>query len=99
MKDSITNLLKVKSLMTLTLTLVFCAGALIQMCTSVEIPQALVQVYMAVVAFYFGTQASKTPNEDSIKYIEDAVINEVEEEEIDQDFSANESAREPQFYE
>lgn len=92
MKDAIVNLLKVKSLMTIILTLVFCAAVLIQMFTSVEIPQPLVTVYIAVVSFYFGTQASKKPNEDSITYTPST-------EELVQNFSADESARESQYYE
>lgn len=92
MKDAIVNLLKVKSLMTLILTLVFCAAVLIQMFTSVEIPQPLVTVYIAVVSFYFGTQTAKKPNEDTIVYVPN--YNEAE-----QEFAPEEAAPEERMYE
>ena len=59
MKDAIINLLKTDSLMTILLTLVFCAGCIIQQITGQAIPQSLENVYMVVVTFYFGYKTGK----------------------------------------
>ena len=72
MKDAIVNLVKTKSIMTLLLTLTFCVGVFISMFMAIEIPPALVNVYMIVVGFYFGTQTGKK-TEDDIKYVEEPV--------------------------
>ena len=48
------NLLSVKSLVTLTLTIVFAVQAL-----RVTISQDFMTVYAVVIAFYFGTQSQK----------------------------------------
>ena len=48
------NLLSVKSLVTLTLTVVFAYMAVTQM-----ISQDFMTVYAVVIAFYFGTQSQK----------------------------------------
>ena len=48
------NLLSVKSLVTLTLTVVFAVMAVRQ-----EISQDFMTVYAVVIAFYFGTQSQK----------------------------------------
>lgn len=54
MKDKIKNLIDVKSLVTLILTVVFailtCKGA---------IPQEFLTIYTTIIAFYFGTQYQK----------------------------------------
>lgn len=54
------NLLKVKSIITLTTTFVFC---LMLICgifmPSVVIPQEFMMVYTTIIAFYFGTQYQK----------------------------------------
>lgn len=55
MKDALVNLLKVKSLVTLLLTITFCA----LMFMGVEIPKPLESIYLMVIGFYFGTQAEK----------------------------------------
>lgn len=71
MKDIIANLLKVKSLITILLTLTFCVGVFINMFMGVEIPPALINVYMVIVGFYFGRQtATSTSNEDILTYHE-----------------------------
>lgn len=49
------NLLSVKSLVTLTLTIVFAVQAL-----RGTISQDFMTVYAVVIAFYFGTQSQKT---------------------------------------
>ena len=58
MKESIAkrlgNLLSVKSLVTLTLTVVFAVMAL-----KGDISQDFMTVYAVVIAFYFGTQSQK----------------------------------------
>ena len=58
MKESIAkrlgNLLSVKSLVTLTLTVVFAVMAL-----KGDISQDFMSVYAVVIAFYFGTQSQK----------------------------------------
>lgn len=48
------NLLKVKTLLTLALTWVFCSLA-----KSGSIPTEYITIYTMVVGFYFGTQAKK----------------------------------------
>ena len=49
------NLLRVKSLVTLTLTAVFAVMAVRQ-----DISQEFMTIYAVIIAFYFGTQASLT---------------------------------------
>ncbi len=55
MKERFANLLTVKSIMTLALTLVFCVLAL---CGTISGGEFL-SIFTMVVAFYFGTQATK----------------------------------------
>jgi len=59
MKEAIIKLLKIKSIVTILLTLTFVAGALLQQIMSWELPEALVNIYMMIIGFYFGTQLSK----------------------------------------
>ena len=67
MKEALIKLLKIKSIVTILLTLTFVAGAILQQVEGWEIPEALVNIYLMVVGFYFGTQFSKgetqNPNE------------------------------------
>lgn len=72
------NLIKIKSLITILLTLTFCAAVFIQMFTSIEIPQPLVTVYIAVISFYFGTQTGK-----HIKRTEDDILISEEDKNVD----------------
>lgn len=51
LRKTAANLLKVKSLVTLPLTVVFCILAL-----GGEIPSEYLAVYTTVIGFYFGTQ-------------------------------------------
>ena len=53
-KKNLANLLKVKTLITLPLTVVFCYLAI-----RGDIPSEYLAVYTTVVGFYFGTQAEK----------------------------------------
>lgn len=67
MKDALIKLLKIKSIVTILLTLTFVAGAILQQVEGWEIPEALVNIYLMIVGFYFGTQFNKgetqNPNE------------------------------------
>ena len=55
LKKNLANLLKVKTLVTLLLTIVFCALAL----TGVIYGADFLTVFTVVIAFYFGTQSKK----------------------------------------
>ena len=59
MKEAFIKLLKIKSIVTILLTLTFVAGAILQQVEGWEIPEALVNIYLMVVGFYFGTQFNK----------------------------------------
>ena len=59
MSETIKNLLKIKSIVTIILTLVFAAMLIASMFTTVTIPQEFIMVYTTVIAFYFGTQYQK----------------------------------------
>lgn len=67
MKDALIKLLKIKSIVTILLTITFVVGAILQQVEGWEIPEALTNIYLMVVGFYFGTQFNKdetqTPNE------------------------------------
>ena len=54
MKERLSKLLTVKSLVTLALT-----GLFIGIAAGHDIPQAVMTIYTTVIAFYFGTQATK----------------------------------------
>ena len=62
MKETIKNLLKVKSIITITLTLVFAIILIVGLFIPITIPQEFVMVYNTVIAFYFGTQYQKGVN-------------------------------------
>lgn len=55
MKEKLTKLIDVKSIMTLLLTVVFCALALISAINA----EQFVTIFTVVVGFYFGTQSRK----------------------------------------
>lgn len=59
MKETIKNLLKVKSIVTILLTLIFSTMLICSIFTTVVIPQEFVLVYNTIIAFYFGTQYQK----------------------------------------
>ena len=58
MKKSLANLLKVKSLVTISTTLVFCILLLL----GHPIPEAFQTIYLVIISFYFGTQTQKKAN-------------------------------------
>ena len=62
MKETIKNLLKVKSIITITLTLIFAIMLIVGLFIPITIPQEFVMVYNTVIAFYFGTQYQKGVN-------------------------------------
>ena len=55
LKERLANLLKVKTIVTLMLTIVFCVLAL----TGVIAAELFMTVFTVIIAFYFGTQAQK----------------------------------------
>lgn len=55
MKDKLSKLLSVKSIVTLILTLVFAFLA----CTRQVTPQQFIEIFAVIIAFYFGTQYQK----------------------------------------
>ena len=59
MIDSIKNLRKIKSIITITLTLTFVILLIAGLFTDVVIPQEFVMIYTTIVSFYFGTQYQK----------------------------------------
>lgn len=52
MKEALTNLLKVKSIVTILLTLVVCYLSIIQV-------MDIKEIYLMIISFYFGTQFQK----------------------------------------
>ena len=54
-KNNLANLLKVKTIVTILLTIVFCVLALLGVITSAD----FLTVFTVVIAFYFGTQSEK----------------------------------------
>ena len=60
MKEALTKLLKVKSLLTLMLAVVFCVQAL----RGIIDGEALRSAFEIVIAFYFGVQSTKEASED-----------------------------------
>lgn len=55
MKERLTNLLTVKSIVTILITLVFCALAI----QSKPLPEQFLTIFTVIISFYFGTQAKK----------------------------------------
>lgn len=69
MKNALIKLLKIKSLVTILLTLTFASGTVLQMVKGYEIPEALINIYMVIIGFYFGTQLEKKdgPSDETIE--------------------------------
>lgn len=63
MKQALINLLKVKSIITITTTLLF-AFLLI---TKDTIPQEFIVIYTSIISFYFGVQTTKKEQQDGSK--------------------------------
>lgn len=59
MKETIKNLLKVKSIITIVLTIVFAVMLVVGLFMPITIPQEFVMIYTTVISFYFGTQYQK----------------------------------------
>lgn len=59
MKKAFIKLLKIKSIVTILLTITFVVGAILQQVEGWEIPEPLVNIYLMIVGFYFGTQFNK----------------------------------------
>lgn len=57
MKERLNKLLTVKSIVTITLNLVFCGLAIKGTVTA----QEFLTIFTTVIAFYFGTQSAKEP--------------------------------------
>ena len=55
MKERISKLLTVKSIVTILLTIIFCYLSIIGIITGTE----FITIFTTVIAFYFGTQAEK----------------------------------------
>lgn len=62
MKVYLQNLLKVKSIITIALTLVFAAMLITGLFVPVAIPQEFTMIYTTIISFYFGTQYQKGVN-------------------------------------
>ncbi len=62
MKEKFAKLIDVKSIMTLLLTVVFCALALCGVISGTE----FLTIFTTVVAFYFGTQTQKRAGETGV---------------------------------
>ena len=54
MKDKLSKLINVKSIVTILLTLLFCVLAF-----KGNISQEVITIYTVVISFYFGTQSNK----------------------------------------
>ncbi len=63
MKEAITKLLKIKSIVTVLLTLTFIVGALYQQIKGQPLPDPLVNIYLMIIGFYFGSQFEKQEND------------------------------------
>lgn len=74
MKDKIittlTNLIKIKSIVTLTLTAVFAILALRELITA----EQFLTIFTMVIGFYFGTQKIKETEEDEITIVEETPV-------------------------
>ena len=62
MLDKIKKLIDVKSIVTISLTIVFCLMSL-----KGQIQEQFLTIYTTIIAFYFGTQYQKNENEERNK--------------------------------
>jgi hypothetical protein len=60
MKEALVKLLKIKSIVTILLTVTFVVGTVLQQVEGWEIPEPMVNIYLVIIGFYFGTQFEKT---------------------------------------
>ena len=61
-KENLSNLIKVKTIVTILLTIVFCYLAVVG---AIQ-PDLFMAVFTTVIAFYFGSQSEKNANKDSV---------------------------------
>lgn len=66
-KEIVANLLKVKSIITILLTVVFAAMLIAGLFLPVAIPQEFIMIYTTIISFYFGTQYQKGVNANDTK--------------------------------
>ena len=59
MNKIIQNLLKVKSIITILTTVVFCIMLVCSIFLPITIPQEFMMIYTTIIAFYFGTLSGK----------------------------------------
>ncbi len=55
MKEKLSKLIDLKTIVTLLLTLVFCILVIFK----IEIPEFFIEIYRLLIVFYFGTQCQK----------------------------------------
>lgn len=67
------NLLKVKSIITIVLTIVFAAMLIVGLFIPVTIPQEFIMIYTTIISFYFGTQYQKGVNNNEQSQSSDSV--------------------------
>lgn len=63
MKNALTKLIKIDSIVTILMTLTFCVGCFLVMCCGKTLPDALVELYKLVVVFYFGNKTGRAAQE------------------------------------
>lgn len=56
MKEKLSKLIDLKTIVTLLLTVVFCVLVVF----NIEIPEFFIEIYRLLIVFYFGTQYQKT---------------------------------------
>ena len=62
MQERLSNLLTIKSIVTIALTITFCFCIVYSMVKGVIIPTELIPIYTTIVGFFFGTQTEKLKN-------------------------------------
>jgi len=69
MKEALTKLIKIDSIVTIIMTLTFCIGCFLVMCCNMQLPEPLVELYKLVVVFYFGNKTGRAAQElmDAVK--------------------------------
>ena len=77
MKEVLQNLLKVKSIVTIALTLTL----VVLLATGTDLPQEFTFIYNTVIAFYFGTQYQKgvTEKDGTSTYNPDTTLQQIRE--------------------
>lgn len=73
-KEIVANLLKVKSIITILLTVVFAAMLIAGLFLPVAIPQEFIMIYTTIISFYFGTQYQKGVNANDTKSGDNTIL-------------------------